>query len=226
MASYLDWLFSEGADDPTSLPAAMESYSTPQQLQALENWNQAYIAGGTSISPEQNAGWAFDPQYIEAAASGQAFQPVQAGAGVLPGFANLLPILLGLGKQALPYLVKYAPWIATAIGGGLGIAGLAGGGGGTANQQVIPGTEIALQGWGAPEPQPSLIAKQWRGIGGSEFYLLINGKVVVRKANGVWKVVRRPKMLHMKVSNPRMGDVVKADKVVARTAKILRRRLK
>jgi len=94
------------------------------------------------------------------------------------------------------------------------------------NGLVIPGTDIVLQGPGNKEPYPGYIAKEWAGIGGSRFYLLINGRVVVRRKNGTWKLIRRPKMLHMKVSNPRMGDVVKADKIVSRVAKVLRKRLK
>lgn len=96
----------------------------------------------------------------------------------------------------------------------------------TGNYPVIPGTDIVLQGPGVPEPYPGYIAKEWAGIGGSRFYLLINGRVVVRKKNGVWKVVRRPKMLHMKASNPRVGDVIKADKIISRATKVFAKRMR
>lgn len=131
--------------------------------------------------------------------------------------------------------------LATIILGGIGIASVddlfdyvggdgASSPGGTTEMSnglmVIPGTDIVLQGPGEPEPYPKMIVKEWAGIGGSRFYLLINGRVAVRRKNHTWHLIRRPRMLHMKVSNPRMGDVVKADRIVQRTAKILRRRLK
>jgi len=93
------------------------------------------------------------------------------------------------------------------------------------NYPMIPGTDIVLQGPGNPEPYPAYIAKEWAGIGGSRFYLLITGDTVVRRKNGTWRKIRRPAMLHMKISNPRMGDVVKADKVVNRVAKVMKKRL-
>ena len=138
--------------------------------------------------------------------------------------------LLGLIPKGASLVSRYWPYIAGALGG-LSLSQLIGGGnggvttGGTSTS-LVPGTSIPLVGPFAPEPPAQLIAKEWGGIGGSRFYLLINGKMVVRKRNGVYKLIKRPRMLHMKVSNPRMGDVVKADKIVARTAKILRRRLK
>ena len=159
---------------------------------------------GTAIAP-----------YIQTPQNIQTPQIMEAGIG------GLLPLIGGL-------LGRFAPEVISGVSGllgGLGVSSILGGNG-AAIGAVIPGTDIALGGPGAAEPSASIIAKQWKGIGGSQFYQLINGKVVVRKANGVWRLIRRPKMLHMKVSNPRMGDVVKANKIVARTAKILKRRLK
>lgn len=164
-------------------------------------------------------------QIVTQAQAAQA-QPLQAGVP-LAGVWALIMAGLQAGKGLLPLIQQYAPWLLGAAGAAAvvptAISAISGMG---YTGQVVPGTAIPLGGWGAAEPPAAMIAKQWRGIGGSEFYLLINGRVVVRKANGVWKLVRRVKMLHMKTTNPRMGDVVKADKIVARVAKILRRRLK
>lgn len=158
----------------------------------------------------------------------------QAAAAPLPG-AEPQIMQAGIGFAALlPLLARFWPWIAGGLGGvaaGIDIASPEWGMIQRPGTPVIPGTGMAgvggvpLGGPFAPEPPASMIAKEWAGIGGSRFYLLINGRVVVRKANGTWKLIKRVRMLHMKISNPRMGDVVKADKIVARTAKILRKRL-
>jgi len=177
------------------------------QQAALPGFVEGQGPGGTALLPGQTV-------------------PELAVAGANP-LAAILPLLgTAAGKYLLPLLSKYWPQIA-GVAGSLGIGALIGGlGGNGGGVSVIPGTDIALGGPFAPEPAAGMIAKEWGGIGGSRFYLLINGRVVVRKSNGTWRLIKRPKMLHMKISNPRMGDVVKADRIVARTAKILRRRLK
>jgi hypothetical protein len=154
----------------------------------------------------------------------ESYNIVQAG---MPGISTIVALLSKLAPSALALLSKYWPQLAM-IGGTAAVSGIIGGitGGGNGGTQMIPGTTIPLVGPFALEPPAQMTVKQWAGIGGSQFYLLVNGRIVVRKANGVYKVIKRPHMLHMKTSNPRMGDVVKADRIVARTAKILRRRLK
>ena len=137
----------------------------------------------------------------------------------LPG-----PILTIIGSLGIAYTGAQA----LGLGEGEGLLGndLLGGNGDMSMQYpVIPGTDIVLQGPGAAEPYPKYIVKEWAGIGGSRFYLLINGRVAVRKRNGVWKMIRRPAMLHMKLTNPRMGDIVKADRAIQKVVKVIKKRL-
>ncbi len=200
-------------------PYIPEGQALVTQPGAKESYYQD-IASGDIIG---GAGFLSDP--TEPAMSMQQAAGVQVSqAGI--GIGSLVPFLLNMMKGAVG--TSLGSTLMSLIGGaglGAGISGLLGIGGGT-NVATIPGTDIALGGPGAAEPSAGIIVKEWAGIGGSRFYLLVNGKVVVRKRNGVWRLIRRPKMLHMKVSNPRMGDVVRADRIVARTAKILRKRLK
>ena len=186
--------------------AGMPAMYTSAQMQALAT-QAPYPMGGAALAPV-----APGIPFAQPPPGGGQPEIVQAGFGI---------------AAILPFLIRMWPWLA---GGAAGIAAgidIASPATGFIQQpaQVIPGTSIGLGGPFAPEPSAGMIAKEWAGIGGSRFYLLINGRVVVRKRNGTWKLIKRVRMLHMKISNPRMGDVVKADKIVARTAKILRKRL-
>jgi len=135
----------------------------------------------------------------------------------------------GLVGKAIPWLAKLFPWIMGAAAGWQIKEEL---GGLLPGQQYspsgipypqVPGTGIPLVGPGQIEPPAQLVAKEWAGIGGSRFYLLVNGRVVVRKRNGVYKLIKRPRMIHMKASNPRLGDVARASKVIKRVAKAVKK---
>jgi len=200
----------------------------PQEVVEQVRAQNLPTMGFGAMAP-QATGLTWDPgtSWINDVAGGKVQEPDVLQAGI--GWGAIIPFLMGLGAKAIPIITKFWPQIAAFMGGATlstVISQLGGGNGGNGTGlTTIPGTDISLGGPFAPEPPAAMIAKEWGGIGGSRFYLLTNGRIAVRKANGTWKLIRRVKMLHMKSTNPRLGDVVKADRIIQRAVKVVRRRL-
>lgn len=197
--------------------------------------NVGGIYEGGAITSTVNLAQDVDQSYLEGVVGRllgtQGYEGTVGGYGPMIGPAAATPLLTA-GKAA-PILINVgragAAAAAGAGAGALGISALAGLFGEEVLNlipDIVPSFPGLFGGNGGGNGAPSGVVKSWDGIGGSKFFLLVNGRTIVRKRNGVMKLMRKPRMLHMKISNPRMGDVVKADKVVRRVAKILRRRLK
>ena len=74
------------------------------------------------------------------------------------------------------------------------------------------------------EPPPEIVAYTWN-TGTAIFYRLINGKIAVRKKNGVWKMWYPPKMLVIS-RNPRLNQFNRAAAKLEKISKRLEKSFK
>lgn len=127
----------------------------------------------------------------------------------------IVPILAAAG-------VTVPAWLLAAVG-------LAVGAGAVAKQVEthyvnVPGPGwLALGGPGLKEPPAYMVVKEWRA-GEAQFYKLIDGRVAVySRKKGTWKVFRPQK--HIVLSrNPKVNDLIRADRKIDVLMKALARR--
>ena len=151
----------------------------------------------------------------------------------------------GVGLLALPLARRAIPALGGAAGRlarRLGPRGVAGVGGALAGGAVVGGGALLAGRGGGEMGQPGgflggifdvqppqalapgvSVAYSWN-TGTATFYRLTDGRIAVRRKNGIWKVWRPQK--HIVVSrNPRTGTLIKADKRIDKLMRGLARRM-
>lgn len=153
----------------------------------------------------------------EADAEGYPYEVAEAGLPV----ALLGGSVAGLAGGALKWLMGK---VGTGVVGSA-ITGLAGAGLGVLGTSLLDDDdELAdMAAGGMPRgdsPPNEIVAYKWN-TGTAVFYRLIDGRIAVRKRNGVWRVYRPAK--HIVLSrNPRVGQLLKADKQLTRMVRGMR----